>query len=235
MGLEDRFLREDNLDKPIIQFNKSDINILDDLFKNFFSLSNSILNIYLDSQLNQFSWAGRYIYERRPDENPWVIIEKEKHNRIGEIIYQSGARNDLLIFDTDQDYFELVGTLINEIIKVMNLLSFGEISSNFDLNKPGGIGLLEIKKTGRPYLSKVVKFERFEKALEAIKIYEEVDGITWKEVVKRVKWSWGITLNARIKSLRDTRKELEHLQSNASNQILNEFDVWREEQKGKIT
>lgn len=112
------------MNRPIIQFHKSNILQLDSLFLNFFSRIESRHEIFIG---NQFK-----IYPSPTDitealKTPWVIFHKDDSQIVGEIIYQPGPKIDTLTFEYYPEYTELVRHLINDIKIRMNILGFNMI------------------------------------------------------------------------------------------------------------
>ena len=112
------------MNRPIIQFHKSNILQLDSLFLNFFSRIESRHEIFIG---NQFK-----IYPSPTDitealKTPWVIFHKDDSQIVGEIFYQPGPKIDTLTFDYYPEYTELVRHLINDIKIRMNILGFNMI------------------------------------------------------------------------------------------------------------
>ena len=82
------------MNKPTIQFHKTDFNELDSILKSNYSLGESSFDIYLERQMKPLSWAGNYIWGSIPENIPWIILEKNSHKKIGEIIYKEGPEFD---------------------------------------------------------------------------------------------------------------------------------------------
>lgn len=214
------------MDKPIIQFDKSDhsnIDHIDDLFRNYFSIDKSSLDIYLESRVNLESWSGRHIFGPRPKNIPWVIIDRQENRKIGEIIYQPSPKRDFLLFHTDPEFIQVVDQLVDEMKKMMESLGFIESIDKQDLD-----GLQELlqenyKEPGHPGLTKEEWLERLEKAEEAKEIKRNNPKKTWGQICLEIDWQWGKNNKTKVKQLYEARMKLEQLQDRDPDGLLIEL------------
>lgn len=210
--------------KPTIQFKKADFNTVDGFLKNNFSERKSTYKVYLERQIKPLSWSGNYIPGPVSD-NPWIIIKREKHIKIGEIMYQPGPDKDSMIFETETEFNFLIHKLIDEIIKVLEFYGFAEVAKLTELD--GSIISSQNKKykVGHPGLHPEVWADRIEKVLEGEDLMEEDPTLLKKQIPEMVGWRWGEDAPNRYKSYMNAKKKLDELMQDDPNGIL---DIVRE-------
>jgi len=88
---------------------------------------------------------------------------------------------------------------------------------------------------GHPGLSRDELVYRVAKAMDAEQIKKETPDMTWKEVVREIKWDRGSTRASKVKLLQDARYRLDRLKDDDPSGILPDAEIlrerWRKEKK----
>lgn len=197
--------------KPTIQFNKTDFNTVDGFLKNNFSERKSILKVYLERQKKPFNWSGRYIMG--PDhEKPWIMVEKENHMKIGEIMYQPGPEKDSIVFETEPEFNPIVHKLIDEIVNEMEFYGFGVINKVTHFNNSSDLAQYGEKKGGRPSLPPEEWAARIVKVKEGLELQENDPSLRLKQLPGLVGYDWGDGYISIYKSFIRARDKLRKLE-----------------------
>lgn len=200
------------MNKPTIQFHKTDFNELDSLLKSNYSLGESSFDIYLERQMKPLSWAGNYIWGSIPENIPWIILEKNSHKKIGEIIYQEGPEFDSMIFDYKPEFNKVVLQFINELVNNLEFFGFGEILRITNLNDAYDFAQYKKKKQGHPGLSREEWADRIEKVIDGKELKENNPSLTWKQILGKVEWSWGDGFDSKYKLFQYARQKIDRLE-----------------------